>query len=401
MSVIRHAINTISHVFNNIDWQGITLNQQKSINTASRAHINRKFLINNYHIQMNYGYRRRFRAYPRFGRAYRRTTRYGSSAQRRAAGNYRAALQQRDSTQINLSIPTTISCKSTTGPHNITNYFKGATELDATVQLMYDGVYALNIWDLIRKSTFYQSYANMYDQIKLDRIRIKLTPGSFIQSTGSAYQSYTVVTAWDRTGLSEEQLSWNTDAWGQLNGPGGDKIGNAAAPQYGLWNILTADDISTYSSAVTKPITSNANTSIVRTIYPRTSAEKGYYVNTADIDAWYDGCNYNHWYGIVNERASYGLSQNAAAAAQGADPIAVPVFRGTAQISSTATQKNPCFILESPNIPWKPTLLIGLMNKGAISIAGEDPQYDPEIQFYVEADIGVTFRGLRKAPIVQ
>ena len=80
---------------------------------------------------------------------------------RRAIGNYRAAIKQQDKTDVNLNITTKFKT------------FQGET-LD-----FQNGAYALNIWDLLRRSDFYKSYANMYDQIKINSIRVKLTPIMF------------------------------------------------------------------------------------------------------------------------------------------------------------------------------------------------------------------------------
>lgn len=344
---------------------------------------------------MNYYGRRRYRNYSRASRAYSRRSRFTSSSLRRASGNYRAALQQRDQTSVNLSIPAEIKVNSTL--IQIADNWKPVNERAITIQ--NGGVYVLNIFDLMRKSTFYKSYANMYDQVKIDRIRVKLTPSTFTQTSGQNYLSYTVVTAWDRTGLSDEQLAWNILGPNQDNGIGAAKIGSNGAQAYGLYCLLTGQDISTYSSAVTKPVSTGANSSIIRTLYPRTTQEKGFYVNTADIDEWYEGIGTNNqWYGIENARAIDGLSTNVAN--QGGTVSNVPVYKAIDVVSTNAVHRNPCFVGESPTIPWKPTLLIGLMNSGKITLDGGTEVY-PSMGFYVEADIGVSFRGLRKADIVR
>lgn len=345
-----------------------------------------------------YGSRRRY--YRSRARAYRssgRTSRYTSSSSRRAAGNYRAALQQRDQGSVNLSIPTTISVL--TKELVINNPFKPDGSQNITIP--YGGCAAISIWDLMRKSSFYQSYANMYDQVKIDRIRIKLTPSGFnISGKGnSVYNSYTVVTAWDRTGLSDEQLEINTDHYYDQTFGNGTTGANKAK---GLYLNLSADDIATYSSAVTKPVNSGANSSIVRTLYPRTTQEKGLYVNTADIDSWYEGISdNNNWYGIKNAFATQSQAVNVQD--QGGVVGQVPVYGTIAAIPSNAVHRNPCFIGESPTIPWKPTLLVGLLNK-PVDAQMEDGTIGlltPQMNLYVEADIAVSFRGLRKAPVVR
>lgn len=344
-----------------------------------------------------YGSRRRnYRLRPRYSRYYSRYPRSSSTSVRRASGNYRAALQQRDQSSVNLSIPTSITL--TTKDILVHNPFEGVTGSTFTIE--NGGVTAINVWDLLRKSSFYQSYANMYDQIKLDRIRIKLTPSSFTLSGSSTnYNNYTVVTAWDRSGLSEEQLTINTEnTYDPLFGssPGNEN--------QGLYIKMSAEEIASYSSAVTKPVNSGANSTIIRTLYPRTTQEKGLYINTADIDEWYQGLNpeNNNWYGVKNKLAiqSQGLE------------VTVPnnqtrtvALAGTLNvIDSKAVARNPCFIGESPTLPWKPTLLIGLLNKPYQIATGDNNQMttiNPKMTLYVEADIGVSFRGLRKAPVVK
>lgn len=345
----------------------------------------------NYYGSRRAYYRRRAQSY----RSRRGASRYSSSSTRRAAGNYRAALQQRDQSSVNLSIPTNLTVSSVNV--NFNNPF--LPDGNQAVTITPGGIRAINIWDLLRKSTFYQSYANMYDQVKLDRIRVKLTPSSFNLGTSDAkYNAYTVVTAWDRTGLSNEQLAISTPH--RYDAVFGADTNNETKSQ-GIYITCTAEDVASYSSAVTKPVNSGANTSIVRTLYPRTNQEKGLYVNTADIDSWYEGVGPNgNWYGVVNQ---YAIQSNAitisAAANSGGVNTDVPVYGTLNVINSPAIQRNPAFIGESPVLPWKPTLLIGLLNKPTID--ENEGITNPAMTFYVEADIGVSFRGLRKAPVVR
>ena len=90
-------------------------------------------------------------------RYYRRYPTYRRSATiRRAIGNRKAAAQQKDTSRVNLNVQHKFSTsyihQVLTGDNNTFNC----------------GVYAVNIWDLLRKSEFYQSYASMYDQVKID-----------------------------------------------------------------------------------------------------------------------------------------------------------------------------------------------------------------------------------------
>ncbi|ORX76278.1 hypothetical protein BCR32DRAFT_284343 [Anaeromyces robustus] len=93
-------------------------------------------------------YRRYRRRYPY--RTYGRRYRYYSRSQRRASRNQKAARQQRDKAELNISVPTKIDTFN--ARISLSNGSDPDTVLDT-------GVYALNIWDLLRKSEFYQSYA--------------------------------------------------------------------------------------------------------------------------------------------------------------------------------------------------------------------------------------------------
>lgn len=339
---------------------------------------------------MAYGYRRYYR-YSRYPyRSRRRAYSTYSRSQRRAYGNYKAAQQQKDKGDINLSIPTKAEA------------FSNTAAFESPDQSFSVGTFALNIWDLLRKSEFYQSYANMYDQVKINRIRLKLTPTQFpiYTGTGSIYNAYTVVTAWDRTGLSDEQCALRI-----ADATGGTKqtIGTNANLD-GLYVAMSGADVSTYSSAITKNVNPNSNTSIVRTIYPSTVAEKGFYVNTADLDEWYSAFDPVHgrYYGISNPLAVTSDYETVKSSVDNENVVVpqIPLILN----ESNALRKNPAYIMESPNIPFKPTLLVAITND-PITTYNETSQttevlWEPRMRFNVEADISVTFRGLRKAAIV-
>lgn len=326
-----------------------------------------------------YSYRRYYRRrYPYSTR--RRAYSFGSRSKRRALGNYRAARQQRDASQVNLSIP--LQCTAASTVINVQGH-----------DPFHSGTYAINIWDLLRKSSFYQSYANMYDQVKIDRIRIKITPTEWTFNAGdNAVKAITLISAWDRTGLSQEQLEVIVDDLGD------DKtVGNIADNNYdGLYVKLSGSELSTYSSAITKNLNPGTSISMTRTLYPSTIQEKAQFVNTADLKAWYGAYDANkHRY------VGWTLPEQVVRRAQGqaeVEPLEV--------LDSFAQSHNPCYLQEDVSIPFKPTLLLGCLG-GVTDLdhLNDDDTYVLKsvapVLFNVEADIGVTFRGLRKAPIVE
>lgn len=332
-------------------------------------------------------------------RSYRRAYSTYSRSQRRATRNQRAALQQRDQSEVVLNVPSKLECFSDTITIN-----SGTTSEEAITT----GGFALNIWDLLRKSEFYQSYANMYDQVKINKISVRLTPFQFpiVNNYGNGitnyYSSYTIITAWDRTGLSEEQMKLNflrTDANKKQNIIGG------IADSNGLFTLLDGKAIGTYSSAIQRNVNPNSSTAtLTRTIYPSSISEKGYWVNTSDLRTWYGGYDSEHgrFYGIE-------FPQGVATASIQADSDTEIPDWPIQTIVSRAVAKNPAFLLETPEVPFKPTLLVGMLNEPVeVQYPSGDPSNPvttstlvPRMKFNVEADVVVSFRGLRKANIVQ
>nr|WDW25906.1 MAG: putative capsid protein [Canine stool-associated circular virus] len=175
------------------------------------------------------GYRFRSR------RSYRRYGWYSKSrsSRRRALGNSRAARAQRDNATVVInrisSFPITV-----TGSANA-----------------YFGTTVINHWNELRQSQFFPNYAPMYDQVKIDKIRVKIT-GSQAGSAMTANISPAVVAAFDRNGLDANQT-------------------------------ITSTTISTYSSAQLKQWSTGNSFVMYQTIYPSSIMEKGQYIPTNSL----------------------------------------------------------------------------------------------------------------------
>ena len=323
---------------------------------------------------------------------------YYSRSARKAIGNYKAAVQQKDATQVNLNIM-----------HKCTTSYN----LDGTIvtgKTFTTGVYALNIWDLLRRSEFYQSYASMYDQVKIDRIKLKLTPVNWtFNSENSTYKALTIVTAWDRSGLSPEQVYVRgKPATGALTPRvGGDNtehypITEQTAPlldHNGLY-VIMGNEICTYSSAQTRNLNPGSSLQITRVLYPSSMAEKSQYVNTSDLKEWYE-----HFDPVLSRFWGIDIPDTVVGNPQEIDnliDVDQDVVIGALSNSYSATN-NPCYLLEDPSIQFKPTFLLGIQSSNPLNDANVDKNavLDGPVTFNIEADIGVTFRGLRKAKIVQ
>jgi len=267
------------------------------------------------------------------------------------------------------------------------------------------GVVPLNIYDLLRASTFYSSYANMYDQFRITSIKVKLTPVSWQAHNQSGVgnpnsdidngfiypQAFTVVTAWDRTGLDRVQYE-NIEGVNLSDGDGtNSKIvsGTQAADilpvynnetsatqayenldnLYGNYYCSIGDNITSYSSAKTQQLVAGATFNCTRYLYPSSQQEKGFYVSTSEIkDVQY-----------VNEK----------------DYASEP--------SDKYDELKPNNLYANPNCPFKPTFLVGILGHNDVIFDSKEKimtNIIKPIKFNCEFDIGVTFRGLRKAQVV-
>ena len=309
--------------------------------------------------------RRGFSSRMRYSRSRYSGRRFNSSA-RRARGNIRAANQQTDTSNVNINLMKKIK----TG---VTGYKEG----NGDNEKIYDiGTAAVNIFDLLKKSEFYQSYSNMYDQFRVNRIQVKLTPvtwrthdqydlpeneddddymngdeGSLNPKKYIVPQALTIVTAWDRTGLDKPQL---------------------ISKDGGITMINIGDKITTYSSAKSTQLIAGANFNCVRYLYPSSQQEKSLYFSTSDLVDQYDKVG-EKWYEIP-------------------------------RMGSVTLDSKYITNLESdPNCPFKPTFLVGVLKVDDLDYGTTCELTKKQIYpvtFNLEFDIGVTFRGLRKTQVV-
>lgn len=176
--------------------------------------------------------------YSAYRRGTRSTRRWYSGSRKRAWGNSRAARQQRDACTVTISRLTNVSVPV------------AASATSGTAFIAH--------WDSLRQSTYFPNYSSMYDQIKIDKIRVKVTGTNAGASTDLV--SPTVVLAFDRNGLDSAQL--NADGISLTTGVQG---------------------VSTYSSAQSKQWSVGNAFTMWQTIYPSTIMEKGQYVPTESL----------------------------------------------------------------------------------------------------------------------
>lgn len=318
-----------------------------------------------------------------------------------------AASQQRDQARYTINIPTKLTAfnrvlRIPTDPIDTT---KGINK-----QI---GTYALNIYECLRQSSFFQNYSQMFDEFKINNVSVKLTPAAFTIASNTKYTALTVFTAWDRSGLEWDQVYLNalattyTDAKIGTTGTAGytnpTAADIAAGKTDGLY-VTLGDNVGTYSSAQTRSVNPNSNTQITRKIYPTALLEKSQYLSTDSLRQWYD------YFDVMNGRF-YGIPFASSETIVNANRTNSEGGTVTPSILklSPAVSGNPCFLVEDNAIAFKPTLLVGIYGSGDwADMANLGTDYTDNLAnttnnpvlFNVEVDVDVIFRGIRKAQSV-
>ncbi|OUM61266.1 hypothetical protein PIROE2DRAFT_62613 [Piromyces sp. E2] len=281
----------------------------------------------------------------------------------RSRGNRKAADQQKDSTNIVLNIAKTIACGQTIQFLNLFN-----PKINMYAEDWYNtGTAAINIYDVMLNNEFYQNYASMYDQVKINSIKVHVNPSVWATSRDSnPSRGYTLpnslilVTAWDRSGLDENQFLVDNE---------------------GRRYCILADDITSYSSAIVKHFGNGGSGTITRNLYPSSMNEKMQFVSTRDIQGQY--------------------------VRQDSEPYAYELRRKVEDISL------PNNLIRWPGVQFKPTFLIGVFSPYKVSYQtisryeqgekitvneGNNKLYPStfDLDFYID----VTFRGLRYNKVV-
>jgi len=299
----------------------------------------------------------------------------GSSVVKRARGNLKAASQQNDTSNVVINLMSTTYA----GVH----FFSGSNA--GTAVNYTPDVAAVDIYDMLYRSDFYASYANMYDQFRITSIKVKVTPttwktydqfnvptvanaaaatatpalpaDSAANAGGYIYpQALTIITAWDRTGLDKAQFLRPYTAGN-----------NADQEAFYITNI--GDAISSYSSAKSQQLVGDAVFNCTRYLYPSSQQEKSLYLSTSDLQKQFQKKT-----GTDADYYKYTLEANT--------------------IADSEELTNP---LDDASIPFKPVFLIGVL--GSNNATATFNKIHP-ITFNLEFDFGVTFRGLRKAQVV-
>lgn len=286
-----------------------------------------------------------------------RFSKYGkrSSLASRTAGQFKAAKKTNDSLQFVINTSYAFTCK-----------YDPATEY---------GTAAINVWEVLANNNQFYNLKNMYDQVRIDGINANLNVNSAIISVGADQgpnvSNLNVYTAWDRTGISQDEVELYTPSTGS---------------SYKKLEFIGKDPVSAIrlkigSKIVNKTGAEKTALNVYQRwrkyvyLYPQLTQEKAQYIQTGDINKYIEKKD------NINEGTIW----------------LTPRFAG----STYGDQSNsscPCVLFESATCRFKPTLLVGVFATTTDSEkVSEYGAVKFPVTFTAEFKINCTFRNLKGA----
>ena len=231
---------------------------------------------------------------------------------------------------------------------------------------MYDpdtntGTACVNVWEVLANNSNFAALASMYDQVRLDGVRVKLsvTDAKTTVNQINEIKNITIYTAWDKTGLSNDQynIQYVDDKAISYNIKIGRNIVNASDQRksqlnsFQRWNSFLSN-------------------------YPSLLAEKSQYIATADIERTVKSVNSDSGLHYFTDNYRYaGVN--------------------------TVESNNPCLVFESSSIKYKPCLIVGVFSN-SVDLNGNITQYGKTqpVIFNGEFSMSLTFKNLKAARYV-
>lgn len=286
-----------------------------------------------------------------YGRRAIRRYRKGSSAVKRARGNLKASKSSTDSCTQTITFTHPIALTGDT--------LSGTKE----GEYYYPGVMALNIWDLLSRAENFKAFRRMYEQCKIDYVYVKLNVTNSQISTADSQKMYDIYTAWDRTGISPD-----------------DVLPYEINDVFKGFRFILGPRISEIANSKTQ-LNAFQRWSKNLYIYPRSLQEKSQYVSTSEIMEWRKPYDYTHQvYPFLT------------------DVTTMSAFENLMNINS------PCVLTENAKYPFKPTLLIGAFGSGIKAGTGGETDIvqmnlpldsSTKIIMTCEFKVVLTFRGAK------
>lgn len=288
------------------------------------------------------------------GSGYKRSRSGGYGVVGRAKGNFKA------SNKANDSLAFVVNCN-----HVFTARYDPSTQ---------EGVACINVWEVLQKNSNFNSLRRMYDQVKIDGVKVKLSITDAVTTVNSIsdIKNTTIYTAWDRTGISLNQTKFYRLPVGSETGPQeiepSDYDGDAVVG----WKTRVGSGIVNSSGAKKTILNTFQRWNSYLNCYPSLMNEKSQYIQTGDIKQYTQSTNQTTSYNMVNDQYDQ------------------------RKVNDLIIDSNPVIPFESSSVRFKPCLLVGVFNNG-LDQNGNITQYarvDPII-FNGEWSISCTFRNLK------
>ena len=270
---------------------------------------------------------------------------------KRAKGQYKAAKTATDNASftVNFTHPFVLSGDTISGLN--TNYNVG--------------VQALNVWDLLSKADNFQAFRKMYDQCRIDYVKVKLQVTDSTIQTSNANKMYDIYSAWDRTGLSI-----------------GDVLPKINNSKYVGLSVILSDKLTEYNGVNKLQLNAFQRWRQYTSIWPRNMMEKGQFISTGDVDQWRNAFNTDQLYYPFKEE-----------------------LVDVSEYNQLLNSNNPGILVENNKYPFKPTLLVGAFTTANDTVTNSAMTNIPlnnntKIVMTAEFKVAMTFRGLRGAPAI-
>lgn len=284
---------------------------------------------------------------------YRSRYPYASSSNKRARGQFAAAKKSNDRLSF------VVNCNHVfTASYNPTNE---------------SGVAAINVWDVLERNGYFSNLSNMYDQIKIDGINVTLSVTNAVTTVQSINEIRNITTyvAWDRTGLSTNQI--------RLIDANGDEIPemNDDETPVKKWKTKIGSSIVKVTGAKKSQISSFQRWNYSTYLYPSLLQEKSQYITTSDIRRFNRSFDVN--------TSEFTLTD---------------VYNNS-NINDIYNSSNPAVPFESSSVKFKPTLLVGVFQNGFSQVSGAEygdiTQYGAcsPVIFNAEFSITCSFKNLK------
>lgn len=343
-----------------------------------------------------------------------------SNLSSRAKRQYRAADQQRDITQVVINSEVEVTCGNT-----MVDIVGEGREED----FKNTGCAAINVFDVLRRGEFFEQFASLYDQVRIDCIRAKIQATSWTQNSNNNNQgdvgfaeydtprSYTICTAWDRSGLGDDQYIKKVRRvrWLLPVAVQNDQEDWIVERHERFTNVndgycVVGSNITSYSSVMTKSLGPGNAYQIVRQLYPSSVLEKSQFINTNDLklQGIHHGPEDKY---VTTEWRNVKKTAHLKLGGPDDDNPEVVDIDYIEPVEYDINASYPTNLLSDPTIKFKPVLLINVLgssgegpvviNRNILNRNDDDAIVNVGINkirpvtFNVEFDICVTFRGLR------